>query len=86
VPIVRLGNKAALDRGLPIEGNQVTEIGIFDDDPLTSRMRTIVHQDGLWPRHSDAPAAWVECDDPDLESALSSHFGCPVGMPDGWAS
>jgi hypothetical protein len=39
----------------------------------------------LWPRMSVHPAAWVECDDAELEAALAEHFGCPVGMPDGWA-
>jgi hypothetical protein len=85
VPTVRLGNRAAIDRGQILEGNRVTTIQILDENDLGSRMRTITHADGLWPNMSVHPAAWVECDDDsELESALATHFGCPVGMPASW--
>lgn len=86
MPVIRLGNKAALDRGQVIEGNQITTVSVYDEDTLEARMRTLTHDDGLWPRMSSAPAAWVECpDDSDLESALASHFSCPIGEPNNWA-
>jgi hypothetical protein len=85
MPIVRLGNKAALDRGRVIEGNQVTTVTIHDEDDLDTRMRTITHPDGLWPNVSSAPAAWVESDDEDLAGALAEHFRCPIGAPKNWA-
>jgi len=85
MPTVRLGNKAALDRGQVIEGNQVTTMNVLDEDDLATRIRTITHADGLWPRMSSAPPAWVECDDPELEAALAEQFGCPVGRPKKWA-
>lgn len=88
MPTVRLGNQACLDRdssGVILNGNRVTSFTILDEDDITTRMRTLVHPDGIWPRHSSAPAAWVESDDPDLEVALAEYFGCPVGCPVGWA-
>lgn len=85
MPTVRLGNRAAIDRGQILDGNRVTTVQILDENDLWTRMRTITHADGLWPSMSVHPAAWVESDDPQLEAALSAHFGCPVGMPDGWA-
>lgn len=88
MPFVRLGNKQCLDRdssGAVLEGNRVTQFGnIHPEDDLPARMATLVGPDGLWPRHSSAPAAWVESDDPELEEALSEHFGCPVGEPTNW--
>lgn len=84
MPIIRLGNKAALDGAKQVPGHQITTIPIHDEDDLTTRMRTITHPDGLWPRVSSAPAAWVASDDPDLELALATHFACPIGEPDGW--
>lgn len=88
MPVVRLGNTACLDRdssGAVLGGNRVLDVTILDEDDTSTRMRTLTHEDGIWPRHSSAPAAWVESDDPALEAALSDHFGCPVGCPDGWA-
>lgn len=85
MPTARLGNRAAIDRGQILEGNRVTTVHILDEDSLSERMRTLTHADGLWPNMSVHPAAWVECDDPELEAALATHFGCPVGMPEGWA-
>lgn len=83
-----LGNKAPLEldkAGNPLSGKLITKIGnIHEDDDLEAQMRTITHADGLWPRVSFAPAAWVECDDPKLEKALAEHFGCPIGRPDDW--
>jgi len=89
MPTVRLGNKACLDRdssGATLDGNRVTDFTILDEDDLATRMRTLTHPDGLWPRHSSAPAAWVESDDPDLEKALAEHFGCPIGQPKKWVT
>ncbi len=87
MPFVRLGNKACLDRdsnGALLTGNRVLNVTILDEDDTTTRMRTLVHPDGIWGRHSSAPAAWVESDDADLEAALAAYFSCPVGEPDGW--
>lgn len=88
MPIVRLGNTACRARdsyGHVLQGNRVTTVPIYDEDLLADRMRTITHPDGLWPSESSAPAAWVESDDPELETALAEHFGCPIGQPDDWA-
>lgn len=83
MPIIRLGNKAALDeRGRTLDDPQITTITIMDEDDLDTRMRTITHADGLWPRVSGAPASWVSSDDPDLELALAAHFACPIGEPE----
>jgi len=89
MPTVRLGNKACLDRdatGALLDGNRVTNFVILDEDDLATRMRTLIHADGLWPRHSSAPAAWVESDDPDLAKALAAFFDCPIGQPKKWAT
>jgi hypothetical protein len=84
--IAWLGNKAPLEldkSGNPLTGNLITKMGnIHPDDDLAAKMATLVGPDGLWPRASFAPAAWVECDDPELEQALAEHFGCPIGRPD----
>lgn len=88
MPIVRLGNQASLDKdrwGRPLEGNRVTTITILDEDSTETRLRTILHDDGLWPRVSAAPAAWVASDDAELESALAEHFNCPIGEPADWS-
>lgn len=84
MPIARLGNKAALDRGQVMTGNRITTVQILDEDDLSTRMRTITHPDGLWPRMSVAPAAWVECTDPELEKTLADFFNCPIGEPTNW--
>lgn len=84
MPIARFGNTAALDRGQIMPGNQITTVQILDENDLSTRMRTITHQDGLWPRMSVEPAAWVECNDPALEKALARYFNCPIGEPTNW--
>lgn len=89
MPTVRMGNTACRARdghGRVLEGSRVTTIPFYDEDPLEMRVRTVTHPDGLWPSESNAPPAWVECDDPELQSALAEHYGCPVGQPDeSWA-
>jgi hypothetical protein len=81
--IVKLGNSAALDRGIRLEGKRVTTI--YANEPsLQEQMRTITHADGIWPQHSRQPAVWVESNDEGLEAALAEHFGCPIGRPDNW--
>lgn len=82
--VVKLGNAAALDRGIRMEGKRVTTV--YAQEPtLQEQMRTIVHADGIWPQHSRQPAAWVECEqDRELEASLADHFGCPIGRPDNW--
>lgn len=82
MPIVRLGNEAALDRGQLLPGNRITTITILDEDDVDSRMRTITHPDGLWPAVSMLPPKWVECDDSELEMMLAGHYGIPIGQPD----
>lgn len=85
MPLVYLGNHAALDGGRiadggrVIEGQQVTTIHLSEDDTHSERVRTIIHDDGLWVRLSAEPPAWVESDDPKLESALAAIFDCPIG-------
>lgn len=79
MPIVRLGNHAALNNGAVLDGERITTIQPPDDDPHDERMRNITHADGLWARVSAAPPTWVECDDPELEQALAEHFGCRIG-------
>jgi hypothetical protein len=87
MPIVHLGNSAAHEWGRPIPGNQVTTVVVPDSDDLATALRTITHEDGLWPRSSFHPAAWVECDaDPVLEGALAEYFNCPIGRPADWSN
>lgn len=81
MPIVRLGNPAAHDRGQPVPGEQVTTIHVPDSDPHDERMRTVTHTDGLWQAVSLGSPTWVESDDPDLAATLAAHYGCPVGAP-----
>lgn len=82
MPIVRMGNHAALLKGSVVDGEQITEIFASDADTLDEQMRTIVHSDGLWSTLSahDKPK-WVWSNEKDLESALARHYECPVGEP-----
>lgn len=83
MPIVRLGNHAALHNGRVVPGQQVTTVHVPDVDSHHDRMRTITHPDGLWNAVSDHDSpAWVCCDDEELEAALAAHYGCRVGGPD----
>lgn len=79
MPIVRLGNRAAVDNGQVLDGERVSTIVIPPEDSHDEQMRTIIHGDGLWARISAAPPSWVESDDPDLEAALAEHFNCRIG-------
>lgn len=82
--IVKLGNSAALDRGIRMEGKRITTV-VANEPTLHEQMRTLVHADGIWPQLSRQPATWVECaQDKELEAALADHFGCPIGRPDNW--
>lgn len=82
---VRLGNPRAVEAGSRVPlGEQILELsipdGVYTD---AEQMRNIIHQDGLWVAHSDAPGpSWVESDDPELAEALANHYGCPIGRPD----
>lgn len=79
---VHLGNPAPLDAGRPIPGPQVTTAFVPTTYTESEQLRTIVHDDGIWPAHSSAPApSWVDADDANLAEALSNHYGCPVGRP-----
>lgn len=82
--IVRMGNKAAIDTvtGRVLDSPQVTTFVVNDDDTFAHKMRDITHETGIWPRVSAAPAAWVESNDKELETALAEHFDCPVGQPE----
>lgn len=82
MPIVRLGNHAALLRGSVVDGEQITEMFVSDADTLDEQMRTITHKDGLWNVSSahDKPQ-WVWSNDETLQSALAEHYGCPTGEP-----
>jgi hypothetical protein len=92
--IVWLGNTAvrevvgADEDGAPIHrrysGQAACTVTIDDSYTLDEAVRTIVHADGHWPRHSSKAAAWVESDNEELAKALADHFGCPVGRPSDW--
>lgn len=90
MPLVLLGNPAAMDAGRPIEGHQITSVALPDFYTRAEQLRTLFHQDantaGVWPSHSAAPApSWVECpEDPELAHAISEQCGCPVGRPAGF--
>lgn len=98
MPLVRLGNTAVREvigadpDGTPIHrrysGQATCTITLPDDDngwTHDERVRTVTHTDGHWTAHSSQPPAWVECpEDPDLETVLAEHFGCPVGRPASW--
>jgi hypothetical protein len=79
MPVVRLGNRAAVYKDDVIEGDFVSEITVHDADPHHDQVRNITHVDGLWSKLSSEPATWVSCAElPRLEQALAAHFDCPV--------
>jgi hypothetical protein len=84
--VVRLGNPRAVVAGSRVPlGVQVTTVTIPGGHTAAEQMRTITHQDGVWPAHSDAPGpVWVESDDHELAAALAAHYGCPIGEPEDW--
>lgn len=51
----------------------VTTMAIPSDRDLMSILRDATN---LWSHQSDAPPAWLRCDDPELESILRRHFNC----------
>src|ERR1700761_6674367 len=77
MPVVLLGNPAALDNGQPI-GEQVTVAVIPEADSHSEAMRTITHDDGGWVRCAAEPATWVASESDRLAAALADHFECPV--------
>lgn len=79
--LILMGNTAALDRGKPMPpGNRITSFRVPDGYSTTEALHSITDPgDGAWIRHSAAPPAWVESDDPILAAAISEHYGCPVG-------
>lgn len=79
MPVVRLGNHAAIYKDQILDGEFIAEITVHDDDGHHDQFRNITHTDGLWAQMSAAPAAWVSCPElPRLEIALAAHFDCPV--------
>lgn len=82
--VVRLGNPRAVVAGSRVPlGEQVTTVSIPDSYTLDEKLRTVMHADGVWPAHSEAPGpSWVESDDEELSAALAAHYGCPIGRPD----
>jgi hypothetical protein len=82
MPNVVFGNRSALDRGQPIPGEQVTELSLPGCYTFDECLRSVVHSDGMWRKHSAEPPMWVESDDDDLAEKIAEHFGCPVGRPD----
>lgn len=83
MPVVRLGNPAALDGGRVLEGPQVTEVTIPDNYTPAQAIATVTAVDGVWRNHSGASApVWVESDDDELAVAIGTYYGCPVGSPD----
>lgn len=94
MPLVWLGNNAPLDAGIAIPGPRTTFASVPDDDSPTEQRKAIVarvadgdHMDGVFATHSasDAPA-WVESNSVEFANQIASHYGCPVGRPDGWES
>lgn len=80
MPFFALGNPAALDAGRQMEGHKVTEGSLPEAFTSEQRFNAITALDGIWRNHSGASApTWVTCDDPELEQALSEHYGCPIG-------
>jgi hypothetical protein len=97
MPVARLGNVGVREvigadpDGTPIHrrytGQHTTVMQLPPDEEgwtHDERVRQAVHADGHWAKHSSRPPAWLECDDPDLQTALAEHWGCPVGEPTGW--
>ena len=83
MPVVRLGNQAALDAGQPLEGDQVTTVHLPDSWSTEQVFNGITDPQGVWRAHSGASApAWVESDDPDVAQMISEHYACPVGRPE----
>jgi len=81
MPVVQLGNPNPIG----VEGKSVTTANIPDVYTMSERLRTLFHDDGLWPQHSLASAPdWVECDDDATAEAISESTGCPIGCPEDW--
>jgi hypothetical protein len=61
-----------------------TFVAIPEGQPLQVMVRTITHEDGVWPAHTTGgDPVWVESDTTELAQALSEHYGCPIGRPEG---
>ncbi len=82
---VRIGNPEPLDHntGEPAEGPLVTEMHPGEHMPLADQFLAITHSGGVWAKHSAAHPSWVWSDKPELEALLASHYGCPIGEPEG---
>lgn len=78
MPVVLLGNHAALDRGEKVDGKQVTTIVFPDTDTHSERMRTLTHDDGIWGKVAGEDPVWVASEDDRLARAIAGYFGCPV--------
>lgn len=90
--IVRIGNESAQegyhdDKGAlqhrPLPGRRITTAHIPADRTLAEAFADITHPRGVWAHHGAGKPAWVESDNPALETLLHSHFGCGE-RPDGW--
>lgn len=89
MPRVCLGNPYPIFNGTAVEDpTGITMVHVPDTKSVGDAVRDIAHDDGspnggLWRSHSarDKPS-WVVCDEnPELEAAISEHFGCPAGRP-----
>lgn len=89
MPLVYLGNPYPIFNGHAVEDNTaITMVHVPDCKSVDDAVRDIAHDDGspnggLWRSHSarNIPS-WVSCDEnPELESAIANHFGCPAGRP-----
>ena len=78
--IAQLGNANPLhdtDGGVP--GEHVTFVDFEDGIGVDEALITVIDPSGLWAAQSqDAAPTWVACSDPDLESRLAAHYGCPT--------
>lgn len=76
------------------EPNRVSAFTWLPHKSLMTALIEITHEKGgFWVHHSApvkneagdiigvVPPAWVECADPGMAAALSSHYGCPIGRP-----
>lgn len=84
MPIVRLGNPAALDAGRPLDGEQVTTVHLPDSWSDEQIYNGITDPgQGVWRVHSGASApSWVDSDEPEVARTLSEHYACPIGRPE----
>jgi len=89
VPIVTLGNVSPLQTRRDENDNVVQgrQKGLKQTTTVVQVPDEVSHEDAvkavldLWRYHSDKPAAWVECDDEDLQEVLARELQVKAGRP-----